>query len=93
MKRNAITGEYTFNNEEVNIIALGISARCEDTLQWYRTTMESSNSGAAEYFANEFRAACALYKELFGTDYPATTDEVPVPTTDSTSDTADTTNS
>lgn len=33
MKHNAITGEYTFNSEEVCIIALGISARCEDTLQ------------------------------------------------------------
>ena len=52
MKRNAITGEYTFNSEEINTIALGISARCEDTLQWYRTTMESSNGGTAEYFAN-----------------------------------------
>lgn len=69
MKRNAITGEYTFNSEEVNTIALGISARCEDTLQWYRTTTEC-NSGAAEYFANEFRAANKLYKELYGTDYP-----------------------
>ena len=57
MKRNAITGEYTFNGEEVNTIALGISARCKDTLQWYRTTIESSNSCAAEYFANEFKAA------------------------------------
>lgn len=84
MKHNAITGEYTFNNEEVNTIALGISARCEDTLKWYRTTTESSNSGAAEYFANEFRAANKLYKELFCTDYPATTDEGPVPTADST---------
>ena len=93
MKRNAITGKYTFNSEEVNTIALGISARCEDTLQWYRTTTESSNSGAAEYFANEFRAANKLHKEFFGTDYPATTDEGPVPTTDSTSDSATTTNS
>ena len=79
MKRNAITGEYTFNSEEVCTIALGISARCEDSLKWYRTTTESSNIGAAEYFANEFKATSKLYKELFGTDYPATTDEGPVP--------------
>lgn len=78
MKHNAITGEYTFNGEEINTIALGISARCEDTLQWYRTTTEC-NSGTAEYFANEFKAANKLYKELYGTDYPATTDEGPVP--------------
>lgn len=89
MKRNAITGEYTFNSEEVCIISLGISARCKDTLQWYRTAMESRNSGAAEYFANEFKAANKLYKKLFGTDYPATTDEGPVPTPDSTSGSAD----
>ena len=92
MKRNTITGEYTFNSEEVNTIALGISARCEDTLQCYRTTIESSNSGAAEYFANEFKAANKLYKELFGTDYPVTADEGPVPAPDTTSDSADTTN-
>lgn len=82
MKYNAITGEYTFNSEEVNTIALGISARCEDTLKWYRTTTESSNSDVAEYFANEFKTASKLYKEFFGTDYPATTDEGPVPTAD-----------
>lgn len=80
MKRNAITGEYTFNSEEVNTIALSISTRCEYTLQWYRTTIESSDSGAAEYFANEFKAANKLYKELYGTDYPVTADEGPVPT-------------
>lgn len=89
MKRNAITGEYTFNSEEINTIALGISARCEDTLKWYRTTTGSGSSGAAAYFANEFGAAKKLYKEFFGTDYPATTDEGPVPTPD----TADSTNS
>lgn len=88
MKRNAITGEYTFNSEEINTISLGISARCKDCLKWYRTATESSNSGAAEYFANEFRAATKLYKQLFSTDYPATTDEGPVPT----ADTADSTN-
>lgn len=90
MKRNAITGEYTFNSEEFCTIALGISARCEDTLKWYRTTKDS---GAAKYFAKEYKAACAIYKELFGTDYPATTDEGPVPTADSKPDSADTTNS
>lgn len=79
MKRNVFTGEYTFNSEEVNTIALSISARCKDTLQWYRTTTESSNSGAAEYFANEFRAANKLYKEFFGTDYPVDIAEGPVP--------------
>lgn len=89
MKYNAITGEYAFNSEELCIISLGISARCEDTLQWYRTTTESRNSGAAEYFANEYNAASKLYKELFGTDYPATTDEGPVPTADIKPDSAD----
>ena len=79
MKRNAITGEYAVNSEEGNTIALGIKTRCEDTLHWYRTTTESSNSGAARYFANEFKAANKLYKELYGTDYPVTADEGPVP--------------
>ena len=93
MKRNAITGEYTFNSEEINTIALGISARCEDTLQRYRTTIESSDIGAAEYFANEFKAANKLYKELFGTDYPVSTDEGPVPgSADGPVPTPDTTN-
>lgn len=82
MKRNAIAGECTFNSEEFNAIALGISARCEDTLQWYRTTTEC-NSGAAEYFANEFKAACAIYKELYSKDYPVDIAEGPVPTPDS----------
>lgn len=91
MKRNAITGEYTFNSEEINIIALGISTRCDDTLQWYRTTTEC-NSGAAKRFANAFNAACKLYKELYGTDYPVDIAEGPVPTPDTTSDSADTTN-
>ena len=89
MKHNAITGEYTFNSEEINTIALGISARCEYTLQWYRTTLESSDSGAAEYFANEYRAAIKLYKELFGTDYPVDIAEGPVPTADTKPDSAD----
>lgn len=90
MKRNTITGEYTFNSEEVNTIALGISARCKNTLQWYRTTIEScSSSSAAEYFANEFKAANKLYKELFGTDYHVTADEGPVPTPDTKPDSAD----
>lgn len=89
MKRNAITGEYTFNSEEFCTIALGIDTRCENTLQCYRTAIKSSNSGAAEYFANEFKAANKLHKELYGTDYPATTDEGPVPTADSKPDSAD----
>lgn len=89
MKRNEITGEYTFNSEEFFAIALGISARCEDTLNWYRTKTESSDSGAAAYFANEFKAANKLYKEFFGTDYPATTDEGPVPTLYTTPDYTD----
>lgn len=89
MKRNAITGEYTLNSEEVCTISLGIGPRCEDTLKWYRITTESSNSGEAEYFANEFRAANKLYKEFLGTDYPATTDEGPVPTADTKPDSAD----
>ena len=87
MKRNGITGEYTFNSEEVNTIALAISDRCEASLQQYRTTMESSNSGAAECFANEFNAANKLYKELYGTDYPVDIAEGLVPTTYSTSGT------
>ena len=89
MKHNAITGEYTFNSEEVNTIALGISARCEDTLQQYRITTGSSNSGAAEYFANEYKAANTLYKEFFGTDYPVDISEGPVPTSDTKPDSAD----
>ena len=89
MKHNAITGEYTFNSEEVCTIALGIRARCEDTLQLYRTTIEFSNSGAAEYFAKEYKAACAIYKKLYGTDYPVDIAEGPVPTPDTTSDSAD----
>lgn len=89
MKRNAITGEYTFNGEEVCTIALGIDARCEYTLQWYRTAIKSSNSGAAEYFANEFKAANKLHKELYGTDYPVDIAEGPVPTADTKPDSAD----
>lgn len=89
MKHNAITGEYTFNSEEVATIALAIFDRCEDTLQWYRTTIESSNSGAAGYFANEFKAACAIYKELYSKDYPVDIAEGPVPTPDTTPDYTD----
>lgn len=89
MKHNAITEKYTFNSEEVNTIALCISTRCEDSLKWYRTTIESSNSGAAEYFANDFKAANKLYKELFGIDYPVDISEGPVPTADSKPDSAD----
>lgn len=87
MKRNAITGEYTFNREEFNNIALAISDRCEDTLQRYRVAIKYGPINIAEYFAKEYKAACAIYKELYPKDYPATTDEGPVP------DTADTTNS
>lgn len=87
MKLNAITGEYTFNSEEVNTIALAISDRCEDTLQRYRVAIKYGPINIAEYFAKEYKAACAIYKELYPKDYPATTDEGPVPTADSTSDT------
>lgn len=80
MKRNAITGEYTFNSEEVNTIALAIDDRCEDTLYRYRVAIKYSPIGVAEYFAKEYNAACAIYKELYHKDYPATTDEGPVPT-------------
>lgn len=92
MKRNAITGEYTFNGEEFCDIALGISARCEDTLQWYRTAVANKNSGTAEYFANGFKAASKLYKEVFGTDYYVDIAEGPVPTADTKPDSADSTN-
>lgn len=78
MKRNALTGEYSFNSEEVNTIALGISDRCKNTLRQYRTAVKYS-TGAAEYYANEFNAANKLYKELYGTDYPASTTDGPVP--------------
>lgn len=88
MKRNAITGEYTFNGEEVNTIALGISDRCKNTLRQYRTAVKYS-TGAAEYFANEFKAANKLYKELYGTDYPVSIAAGPVPTADSTSNYTD----
>lgn len=79
MKRNAITGEYSFNSEEVNTIALGISNRCECMLEYYRTAVANENTGAADYFSREFKDACVLYKEFFGTNYPASTDEGVVP--------------
>lgn len=87
MKRNAITGEYTFNSEEVNTISLAINSRCEDTLQQYRVAVKYSPIGIAEYFAKEYNAACAIYKELYNKDFPATTDDGPVP--DTTADSAD----
>lgn len=82
MKRDFYTGEFTFSHEETDTIALAISNRCEYTLQRYRTMLEIKNCGAViTYFANEFNAAAKLYKELFGTDYPASTEEGDVPGT------------
>lgn len=76
MKRNAITGEYSFTKDETLTIGLAVDARCEQCLSLYRSALDCT---ARDYFVNEYRKACVLYKELFGTDYPATTDEGPVP--------------
>lgn len=91
MKRDFYTGEFTFSHEEIDTIALGISNRCEYTLQMYRTTLETKNCGAVTYFANEFNAAAKLYKLLFGIDYPADTAEGAVPTADNAEDNTDST--
>lgn len=79
MKRNAIAGEYTFNSEEVNTIALAINGRCEDTLKQYRIAVKYNPIGVAEYFAKEYKAACAIYKELYSRNYPADIADGPVP--------------
>ena len=81
MKRSAITGECSFTEEETLTIGLAVDARCEQCLSLYRSAPDCT---ARDYFVNEYHKACVLYKELFGTDYPATTDEGPVPTADTT---------
>lgn len=76
MKRNAITGEYSFTEDETLTIGLAVDARCEQTLSLYRSVPDCS---ARDYFGNEYLKACVLYKELYGTDYPADPTEGPVP--------------
>lgn len=76
MKRNYYTGEATFNDAEVDTVALAIDARCEQCLNRYRSTPDCT---AREYFGNEYLKATVLYKELFGTEYPVSTDEGAVP--------------
>lgn len=79
MKRNFYTGEFIFSKEETDILALAISDRCDCMLEYYRTAVANENTGAADYFSREFKDACVLYKEFFGTNYPASTDEGVVP--------------
>ena len=76
MIRNFYTNETTFNDEEVDVVALAIDARCEQCLNLYRSVPDCP---AREYFGNEYLKANKLYKELFGTDYPASTEEGDVP--------------
>ena len=79
MYRNIYTGDCTFTNEEMEVVTLGIDARCEQTLSLYRSCV--SECPPKVYFAKEYLKAAAIYKQLMGTDYPATTDEGDVPTT------------
>lgn len=79
MKRNYYTGETSFNDEETSVVALAVDARCEQCLKLYRSVPDCS---ARNYFGNEYIKASRLYKELFGTDYPATTEEGDVPAAD-----------
>lgn len=76
MIRNFYTGEITFNDEEVNTVSLAIDARCEQCLNLYRSVPDCP---ARDYFGKEYLKANALYKELFGTEYPASTEEGDVP--------------
>ena len=76
MIRNFYTGEITFNDEEVNTVALAIDARCEQCLNLYRSVQDCP---VREYFGKEYLKACVLYKELYGTDYPADPTEGHVP--------------
>lgn len=76
MKRNAITGEYSFTEDETLTIGLAVDARCEQTLSLCNSAPDCS---ARDYFVNEYRKACVLYKELYGTDYPADIAEGAVP--------------
>ena len=87
MNRNIYTGATTFDKDEMDVVTLAIDARCEQTLSLYRSvsnrvteyfTKDSTNA-ARDYFGKEYLKACKLYKELLGTDYPATTSEGDVP--------------
>lgn len=78
MERTA-QGTWIISSKETDTLALAISDRCEATLQWYRTTVEGLDSGAAEYFANEFNNACKLYREFFGVEFPLDPGEGAVP--------------
>lgn len=86
MIRNFYTGELTFTDEESSTVSLAIDARCEQCLKLYRSI---SDCPAREYFGNEYIKANRLYKELFGTDYPASTEDGDVPTPDTTPDSTD----
>lgn len=87
MKRNYYTGELTFTDEESSTVSLAIDARCEQCLNLYRSIPDCT---AREYFGNEYLKASILYKELFGTEYPASTEDGAVPgTPDSAEDNAD----
>lgn len=88
MKRNYYTGELTFTDEESSTVSLAIDARCEQCLNLYRSVPDCP---AREYFGNEYIKASVLYKELFGTEYPASTEDGAVPTADSAEDNTDTT--
>lgn len=79
MIRNFYTNETTFNDEETSTVALAIDARCEQCLNLYRSVPDCP---AREYFGNEYLKASRLYKELFGTDYPADITEGDVPSAD-----------
>ena len=86
MNRDFNTGECTFTNEEMEVVTLAIDCRCEQTLSLYRSVCDSqvyyteeSIYASKDYFANEYLKAAAIYKQLMGTDYPATTDEGDVP--------------
>ncbi len=83
MKRDFYTGEIIFKDDEVDVVALAIDARCEQCLALYRSVPDCP---AREYFGKEYLKACALYKELFGTEYPADITEGDIPSTDSTVD-------
>lgn len=70
-------GTWIISGKEADTVALAISDRCDATLQWYRTTVESC--GTAEYFAQQFNDACKLYKQFFGAEYPVDPAEGAVP--------------
>lgn len=78
MIRNFYTNETTFNDEETSTVALAIDARCEQCLNLYRSVPDCP---AREYFGKEYLKASVLYKELFGTEYPADITEGDIPST------------